>query len=270
MEEGCDCEVSFMILKSKIEIFYEKFKEFYQHNIINRSDLQVEVELEEQMNYIIHGLDSKIPILKDMEDQACRTHTKYIDDIKSLLAIYEKYKDTYTKEKQARNALVATFTDDLDNANEGSQSQGNDHGYSNSQLLLEEEEIKMREYREKEENKIEFVKVKGKIIEFNNTISTEISGANETIEEIDNNVERANREILRTNEHLRQAALIKNKKNTIKYPLIIGGILGVVGSVVPGIGNIIGATIGASLGFTVAKVEKKCIEKVEPEKCANK
>jgi hypothetical protein len=257
MEHVCDCEENFIVAKARIEIFYEKYKQYVQHKAIDYETQTAEDDLEKLLDYISKGVDKKLQVLDMLTKSTCSLHQKSIDDLNSLIGIYNKYKDCYFKEKSERRKNRPTYTDDTNDTDAQS---------NNLSSYILEEEIKYRDYQENEETKKEYIKVKSQIVNLSNTISQEIAKGSETLEEIEDNVEKTNEAILRTNEELRQAALINNKKNTVKYPVIMGSILGVVGSIVPGIGNIVGATIGASLGLTIAKVQKKCIESVEPEK----
>jgi len=115
--------------------------------------------------------------------------------------------------------------------------------------LLEE-----KEYNETE-NLMKIQKIVQNIAYFNNRFNSALKESSPVLEQIEITYDESIKNIEKTNEELRQAAIYKNETNFLKYPLIAGA----VGTIVPGIGNV----IGLSLGYLVAKMQEKGIKNIE-------
>jgi len=231
---------------------------------------------EKNLNLIIVRLDSKF-------DEVCllfskikcenKKHKNYHNDIVTLNNTYKRLVDMFEKKKTVFKNVKRQIIPDEENIyyydysiikaeNTNINSNFIDEQYYSQQLHLD----KQKEYEGDKEKMEQIVQIKNQIAQLTNTIQKQSMNSTQAILEIEQNVDETEKNIDKTNENLRQAALYKNKSNTIKYPIALGTIFGAAGTIVPGIGNVIGATLGTTIGYAVAKLEKKAINKIEPEK----
>lgn len=312
-----ECELNLEIIKTSMEIFYNRLNIYLNKNIkkeysnvninpeIYKKILKDSWEVENQIELIRQNLLKKFEALTTCTNNCTNPdHIRVKNDLAVSKNTFQRLFEHFEKRKVEVKNEIEEISEDFNKLNslnaiekdynnnkyiyESKDFQQNskltnqtptplyddpiNNSYSQSQLqdMLMQEQEDQREYELDQENLIKINEVKQKILELTRTISKETQRVNETLIEIDENVEASEKDIERSNEELRKAALLKNKKNLFKYPLVAGAALGAIGSVVPGVGNLIGATIGLSIGYGVAKLEKKAIQKIEPEKYQKK
>jgi hypothetical protein len=265
-------------------------------------DIESLLDLEKKIDYLIIDLENKFQsVISILVSINCHNHKKILNDIeilkntsKRMISIYEqKKKENGEKIKKIKNSdfyLQKEDRQDLIKSNEYSDTSNQiniiDNYYSSAYFLqgeeenLQNDETLMHEYfylqnalenEQKEflidrQNLQKINEIKNKIKDLTISIDKEIMKGKETLMEIDNNVNEYSENIDKTNDELRKAALLRNRNNSIKYPLYLGAIFGAAGSFVPGVGNAIGAVIGSGVGFALTKMEKRAIKKIEPHK----
>jgi len=263
-----ECEEIFESLKTSMEIFYNHFNK-YMNSENSFSD-------EKNINLIIVRLDKKFEeVCLIFSKIKCenKKHKNYPNDIVTLNNTYKRLVDMFEKKKIAnlKRQVISKSADDenikyydYSIIKEDTIINSNyiDEQYYSQQLHLD----KQKEYEGDKEKMEQIVQIKNQIAQLTNTIQKQSMNSAQAILEIEQNGNETEKNIDKTNENLRQAALYKNKSNTIKYPIALGTIFGAAGTIVPGIGNVIGATLGTTIGYAVAKLEKKAINKIEPEK----
>jgi hypothetical protein len=247
--EDDDCEINFNIIQAKLEIFLQTLNIFKKINIEDIKTYEESKKLEFNIDTIIKHINQKFKTM-----HICEMHSNYnINNSKPffdrMLTMYEAKK----KENENRfNYIHETI------------------GFENVDRIEDniaiQDQIIIYEYNDKLDLNEEYMSVKGKIAGMNKMIHDELVKGEQHIVEIDANLEETNKNLIKSNEELRQTALLRNKANTIKYPLVLGTIFGAVGTIVPIVGNAIGASLGAAVGYGVAKIERKAIKKIEPEK----
>ena len=110
------------------------------------------------------------------------------------------------------------------------------------------------------------------IKEATSNIEVKLNRQGEQIDNVNNNVEKAKSDVEEGNDkHLVEAAKSAVKSRGIKYTGGLALTLGIIWSVVPGVGNVVGAVIGGIVGYglhkyyehrldTVLEKNKKIIE----------
>lgn len=261
-----ECEEIFESLKTSMEIFYDMFNKYMN------TDKSENSTYEKNLTTIIVRLESKFKeIYQTFSKINCKNnkHKNYPNDILTLNNTYKRLVNMFEKKKDEKIVNIKKEEADKSNQNEYIiQKEENlkiNEEYC-SQLQLDIETEKQKEYHGEKEKMEQIINIKNQIAQLTNTIQKQSFNSAQTILEIEQNVIETEKNIDKTNENLRQAALYKNKSNTIKYPIALGTIFGAAGTIVPGIGNVIGATLGTTIGYAVAKLEKKAINKIEPEK----
>ncbi len=255
-----DCEDIFESLKTSMEIFYNLFNKYMNSN--NSND-------EENLNLIIQRLDSKfeeVCLIFSKIKCSNTKHKNYSNDIVTLNNTFKRLVDMFEQKKSVKKQVITESDKNINYYDYSIKIEENiniNEQYC-SQIHLEVD--KQKEYEGDREKMEQIISIKNQIAQLTNSIQTQSMNSAQAILEIEQNVNEAEKNIDKTNENLRQAALYKNKSNTIKYPIALGTIFGAAGSIVPGIGNAIGVTLGTTIGYAVAKLEKKAINKIEPEK----
>jgi hypothetical protein len=218
-------------------------------NIVDITSFEYLKRIEFNVETIIKDIKIKFSITS-----ICEFHTNY--DLDKLQSTFKRMLVMYEKKKKENDTQFNYIYDIIGFENIENKLENN---------ISKQDQIVYREYNDKLEFNEEYMNVKGKISNMNELISIELSKGEQELLEIEDNVEKTNINLIKTNKDLRQAALLRNKSNSIKYPIVLGTILGAFGTVVPVIGNAIGASLGAAMGYGFAKIEKNAIQKIEPE-----
>jgi hypothetical protein len=248
MEED-QCGIYFNMMQSKLEIFLQTLNQFLKIKIEDVKSYEHSKRVEFNLETIIKDINNKFQTLS-----TCEFHTNY--DLSKLKSTFERLLTTFQNKKKENDIKFNNIHDTV-GFEEVDRLENN---------ISAQDQIIYREYNNKIEINEEYINIKGKIAGMNKLINEELIKGEKYILEIDNNVEESDTNLIKTNEELRQAALLRNKSNSIKYPLVLGTIFGAVGTVVPVVGNVIGASLGAAIGYGVSKIEKNAIKKIEPEK----
>jgi hypothetical protein len=299
-EQYDECDIKFECLKTSMEIFYQSYNNYMNirtEDVIVKNKFDHDAyrdlinsvsQLESQIIMIRKSLEKKLEeTYSEFLSIKCKNHKNIPNDIISLKntlnRLYEYiekrikenkhkieyYADVYIsyeyessekkleEEKNSPNYFIYQ-----DNISEPRNYYNEECSYTQLQMEIE----RQKEYEGDKETYQKIIEVKNQIAELTKTIQTESQKGSQSLMEIERSVDTCDTNVERSNEQLRQAALLKNKSNTIKYPLALGTILGAAGTIVPGIGNIIGLSVGTGIGYAVAKLEKKAIRKIEPEK----
>ena len=109
-------------------------------------------------------------------------------------------------------------------------------------------------------------------------IEVELNHQGEQIDDVKNKVKKAKSNVEEGNyKHLEEAAKSAVKRRGIKYTGGLALTLGIIGTVVPGIGNVVGATLGGIIGYGIHKYDEhrldtvlEKIKKLEKKEIINK
>ena len=114
-----------------------------------------------------------------------------------------------------------------------------------------------------EEVKRKIVKIVNQSIEAMGNIEVELNHQGEQIDDVNNNVEKAKSHVEEGNyKHLEEAAKSAVKSRGIKYTGGLALTLGIIGTIVPGIGNVVGATLGGIIGYGIHKYDEHRLDTV--------
>ena len=101
------------------------------------------------------------------------------------------------------------------------------------------------------------------IKEATSNIEVKLNHQGEQIDNVNNNVEKAKSDVEEGNDkHLVEAAKSAVKSRGIKYTGGLALTLGIIGTVVPGIGNVVGATLGGIIGYGIHKYDEHRLDTV--------
>jgi hypothetical protein len=268
-----ECEFKFECLKTGMEIFYENFNKFMSDN---ENGVDIRQKSMENIEIIINSLSLKFSQLElELEKKPCVNHKNLPSDIKTFHSTFLRQTIMYHKKKSEINLSTKKtpkYSEEI-NTDEVNQVFSDEYFVQNTQYIYQENYLQNqildnehKEYEDDKEFSKEIIEVKNQIANLTKLIQSENIKASQTILEIESNVNEYDRSVEKCNENLRQAALARNNKHKLTYPLTLGTVLGVAGSFCPGVGNIIGASVGLGIGYAVAKLERKAIKKIEPEK----
>ena len=131
-------------------------------------------------------------------------------------------------------------------------------------LIIIENLLENPEFQAKnEEDKRKIVKIVNQSIEAMGNIEVELNHQGEQIDNVNNNVEKAKSDVEEGNDkHLVEAAKSAVKSRGIKYTGGMALTLGIIGSVVPGVGNVVGAVIGGIIGYGLHKYDEHRLDTV--------
>ena len=221
--------------------------------IISNLPENIQLDFTEEENFLINNEESKSSI---KEKNVNENNNKG-----------EKIKSENNFDNKNNNKLIENNFPNFPVSEEKTLSEKiNDTGEIDFFTLEEILEKNCKEYKGDIEFKNNIIKVKNQIQDLTMGLESEIYKSNEQIESIGKEIEKVELNVDETNESLRKGAIHSNETNKLKLPFIIGGIGTTIGFVVPGIGNLIGGSLGALVGVLIAKLERKQIQKIEPNK----
>ena len=131
-------------------------------------------------------------------------------------------------------------------------------------LIIIENLLENPEFQAKnEEDKRNIVKIVNQSIEAMGNIEVELNHQCEQIDDVNNNVEKAKSHVEEGNyKHLEEAAKSAVKSRGLKYTGGLALTLGIIGTIVPGIGNVVGATLGGIIGYGIHKYDEHRLDTV--------
>ena len=131
-------------------------------------------------------------------------------------------------------------------------------------LIIIENLLENPEFQAKnEEDKRELLKLMNQIKEATSNIEVKLNRQGEQIDNVNNNVEKAKSDVEEWNyKHLEEAAKSAVKRRGIKYTGGLALTLGIIGTIVPGIGNVVGATLGGIIGYGIHKYDEHRLDTV--------
>jgi hypothetical protein len=94
-------------------------------------------------------------------------------------------------------------------------------------------------------------------------INIQLNEDDQKLESLEDFIDDSIEQVEKGNKELKKAANDTVDSRKIKYMAALGGTLALLGSFVPGIGNVIGGTLGAYIGSKIAGYEKNKIKKIE-------
>lgn len=286
-EDDDDCLNFIESLDTQLDIF----QGFYnKHMKLSAEDFEEdEIEeiqkLEEQINFVGTNVKKKFDSIESkMRD--CKNHrkSKQKNDIsikrKKFEEVYSKYLQRVEKNKEKiEEEDIKKEENHFNKIQNNSQKENNlNYGENN----LNEEEDGGIEFNEKnlkivqtvmeddnnflncsEEELKQIVDLKNQLKELMSAINQKVDQADYQLEDIESNVNHAQIQVKKGNAELKKAAYNHVSGHTVKYSLVFGGILGALGTIVPGIGNVIGAAVGVGIGTGLAKLEKKALDRID-------
>ena len=114
-----------------------------------------------------------------------------------------------------------------------------------------------------EEEKRKLLKLVNQSIEAMGNIEVELNHQGEQIDNVENNAEKAKSHVEEANyKHLEEAAKSAVKRRGIKYTGGLALTLGIIGTIVLGIGNVVGATLGGIIGYGIHKYDEHRLDTV--------
>jgi hypothetical protein len=94
-------------------------------------------------------------------------------------------------------------------------------------------------------------------------INIQLNEDDQKLESLEDFIDDSIEQVEKGNKELKKAANDTVDGRKIKYMAALGGTLALLGSFVPGIGNIIGGSLGVYIGHKIAGYEKNKIKKIE-------
>lgn len=259
--EKDDYEMNLLIIKTSIEIFHKIYTEYMVLSYEDKAFYNDVRLLEERIEIVIKDLNNKFGALDNY------IKIGLVNDILTLRNSFERCTKIYYDKKAENKSTYFKHRSFSDNSEMTHHTVKHSiptiySDYYNDQELVE---FRIKEYKD-DFDKAQIKTITNKLHGLQDTITQDLHKGSLMINEIQGNIDQTEQNLDRANEELRQAAMYKNKKHTVQYPLYLGSIFGAAGTIVPGIGNAIGAVVGTGIGYAVAKLEKRAIEKIEPQK----
>lgn len=255
-----ECSYMFEALQTTLEIFYQNFNLYMNkssNKFVTKSDMEDLLTLSNNLKLIINDIERKFDSYQETQCSQDSNVQRMKTTFNRLRKMYEERRITPHQVYEDPVESQLMIEDYFDTKIESSNELGN-------QLQLESD---FKEYEEYSQDNLEQInKVKMQIKDILQSINHEVNKGTQVIHQIDSNVDYSVNNVDKINDEFRKAALSKNKSSKIKYPLLIGSILGAAGSFVPGVGNAIGAGVGLGVGYAIAKIEEKSIKNIEPER----
>ena len=139
-------------------------------------------------------------------------------------------------------------------------------------IILIQNLLEDKDYKDKiKADKKDIIKIKNQLKDLVNEIEIELNKNDEQIDNIENNAEKgyelAEKGI---DENLKEAAQTAVNNRRLKYQVGLSVTLGLIGSIIPGIGTLIGAGVGGALGGLIGygayKIDQHRLYQIEKEK----
>jgi len=291
MDKLCECDNHKAIFDEMISFFLKDYGKLLKTKGTNIKTKASFIETQNNHDVLIALLMSLKPKAQEciQKLKACHIdHSKEIDDINSKVDQVDDLKEKVNRQFEKIKKSMTISTDDDDEKKEDEKevntniNNNNNNINSNSsqsfddfeiiendkqkmiliQNLLEDEEIKAK----KKDDKKKIIQIKNQINDLINNIEVELNKNDDQISNIEDNVDYSCNKVEKGNDNLEKAAKDAILRRRIAYQGGLATILGLAGTVVPGIGNIIGAGLGGLIGYGVYRIDKHRLDKILKQK----
>ena len=179
---------------------------------------------------------------------------KYLSEIKQNLPAFESQNDFNNQ----NDINIKYITDD--DKEKTREILEND----NKQLMLVINILDSQEIQKQYKDQLkEVLQVKNELKEIMGSIQNMLQKDDEDLMNIEENVNNAYDNLLKGNDELKSAAKKAVSRRRIKYQFGLAGLGAVLGTIVPGLGNVIGGLIGAGIGTALYKVDKYRLDSID-------
>ena len=288
MESFCECQNYNQTFNEMISIFlksYGKFLKIQGKNIINKK----------AYNEMQNEYDILITLTKSIQPKGDETlirmkncknaHTKEIAEITTKISKSEELLSKINSHYDKIKKEIPSQYEEEEDEDEKETIKNSFNNIINTDKPIEEmtdEEIMERDKQtivlvqdllndaefkaKKKEDKKEIMKIKNQLKDIINNMEVELNKNDEQIDNIENNVFDGFEVIEMGNDNLQNAAQNAIKRRRVVYQAGLATVLGVAGSVVPGIGNLVGAAVGGLIGYGIYRIDKHRLNKIEEKK----
>ena len=280
MENFCECEIHYENFIKVINFFMKNYYGFLKIKGENIKTTNKYNKLENKYKTLIQTIES-LPIKGKncifLLEKCSNNHKEEIIDINSKL---EKIDILSKRIEDYHKILLNKIPNELDDYPDDDEIEDNKNENINDEdnnlnkkidirktkediaiienLLEKSEEFKAK----KEEEKRNIVKMVNQTKEYMNNIEVELNRQGEQIDDIEDKVEKGKNLIEEgNNKELVEAAKSAVKRRRIAYQGGLALTLGVIGTIVPGIGNVVGAALGGMIGYGIHKYDKHRLDK---------
>jgi len=188
-----------------------------------------------------------------------KINSKFLDDFE----IVEKNKSNSFNNNNNNN----NNSNEIDNFDMENMTEEDMNNILNSAVKVQEyldDYQHSEEYQQKKNQELrEISKLMLQIKELMLLINTQLNEDDQKLESLEDFIDDSIENVEKGNKELKKAANDTVDSRKIKYMAALGGTLALLGSFVPGIGNVIGGTLGAYIGSKIAGYEKNKIKKIE-------
>jgi len=188
-----------------------------------------------------------------------KINSKFLDDFE----IVEKNKSNSFNNNNNNN----NNSNEIDNFDMENMTEEDMNNILNSAVKVQEyldDYQHSEEYQQKKNQELrEISKLMLQIKELMLLINTQLNEDDQKLESLEDFIDDSIENVEKGNKELKKAANDTVDSRKIKYMAALGGTLALLGSFVPGIGNIIGGSLGVYIGHKIAGYEKNKIKKIE-------
>ncbi len=279
MEDFCECECHEKNFNDTVNFFMKNYGAYLKikgKNIKTKKDFD---EAKTKYNLLVSLVKSLKPKGENAINniKAChKDHSKLVEEISSKIEqtdnLLENINHHFDSIKQTMPEIEEEEDeDDIENNNDKENDNKNFENMTDEQIMENDRQsiimiqnlLDDEEYRNKnKEDKKHIIQIKNQLNDVLKNIEIELNNNNEQIDNIEDNVEQSLDLVDKGNDNLEKAAKSAVTRRRIKYQLGFAAVLGGIGTVVPGLGNVVGAALGGLIGYGVYRIDRHRLNKI--------
>ena len=285
MENFCECKNFFQVFNDITSFFLKNYGKFFKikgNNIKNKKSFNDMKNLHDTLISSLNSIQSRGNETLKIMEKCNNDHASEIEEITSKIS---KTEELLSKIENHYEKIKKEIPNEYEEEDDKDNNKNNYNDIFNNEKPLEEmtdEEIIERDRKtiilvqdllndaefkaKKKEEKKEIIKIKNQLKDIVNNMEVELNKNDEQIDNIENNVFDGFEVIEMGNDNLQNAAQNAIKRRRVVYQAGLATVLGVAGSVVPGIGNLVGAAVGGLIGYGIYRIDKHRLNKIEEKK----
>lgn len=276
-----DCNNYELILNTSLDVFLSNYNQLMNLKSISGKNDEFITKKLNLLNMLVPDIYKKFDKVVEEMNNCRKDHNLQLKEIEEkkikFASLIERYKNHEKKlylegfkikeEKKNQKELINKNKSIKDYPEKKLETNNSNYNYLKEEEELEEQKnniIKVQKYLEKPESISglskqdlkEIVKIKNQLQTLLNEIDVELNKNDEQLLDIESNVEESYDNLQKGNKELKEAAEHSINRRATKYKLILGGSLGALCCIIPGI-NILTGIGGAIVGYGIGKGMEK-------------
>ena len=275
MENFCECDIYVKSFNDLISFFLKRYNKFINIKGNTIKNKQCFIEMQKDYNTLLSLLDKfshKAEIVINNIKKCPKEHSDSLEDIRAKVDKIEDFRHKINKHYEEIKKQIPKVEEGKEENKHKEMSDKEIMENDKKTIILIQNLLEDKDYKDKiKADKKDIIKIKNQLKDLVNEIEIELNKNDEQIDNIENNAEKgyelAEKGI---DENLKEAAQTAVNNRRLKYQVGLSVTLGLIGSIIPGIGTLIGAGVGGALGGLIGygayKIDQHRLNQIEKEK----